>query len=101
AKFPWLLLRRGAEEGALPLPLQPHPRNLRLRQAGLIALLPAIILGDKAGSICKLLPSLPHGNQGTFLLWTNRGHSSCGMTSPEPSVDLLGPRGLICALWVP
>src|SRR5437867_2492175 len=51
AKFPWLLLRRGAEEGALPLPLQPHPRNLRLRQAGLIALLPAIILGDKAGRI--------------------------------------------------
>src|SRR5437899_118203 len=51
AKFPWLLLRRGAEEGALPLPLQPHPRNLRLRQAGLIALLPAIILGGKAGGI--------------------------------------------------
>src|SRR2546429_1943360 len=71
AKFPWLLLRRGAEEGALPLPLQPHPRNLRLRQAGLIALLPAIILGDKAGRIWKLLPSLPPGNQGTFLLWTN------------------------------
>src|SRR5438874_13500851 len=37
--------------GQLPLPLQPHPRNLRLRQAGLIALLPAIILGDKAGRI--------------------------------------------------
>src|SRR3989441_1593625 len=51
AKFPWLLLRRGAEEGALPLPLQPHPRNLRLRQAGLIALPPANILGDKAGRI--------------------------------------------------
>src|SRR5438874_8587779 len=51
ATFPWLLLRRGAEEGAQPLPLQPHPRNLRLPQAGLIAPLPAIILGDKAGRI--------------------------------------------------
>jgi len=51
AKFPWLLLRRGAEEGALPLPCNPIPENLRLRQAGLIALLPAIILGDKAGRI--------------------------------------------------
>src|SRR5207253_9470123 len=38
AKFPWLLLRRGAEEGALPLSLPPQARDLRLRGAGLHAL---------------------------------------------------------------
>src|SRR5436853_5446706 len=35
AKCPWLLLRRPPEEGALALPLQAHPPNLPLRQAGL------------------------------------------------------------------
>src|SRR5207249_11127112 len=71
AKFPWLLLRRGAEEGAVPLPLQPHPRNLRLRQGGLIRLLPAIILRKKAVRSRNLLPLFPKCNMGHFLILNN------------------------------
>src|SRR5437868_6389101 len=55
----------------LPLPLQPHPRNLRLRQAGLIALLPAIIL--------SLETRLAEYENSCLLSRTvTRGHFYCG-----------------------